>query len=268
MMSKFFSENVTEHIIRIVSPCQVCMYLIVGKRRAVLLDTGFGLGSLKSYVKTLTSLPYDVVVSHGHLDHAGGAGEFKEVFLNKRDWELEKYHCTNDRRFFDVCQELKEKSENIKNDYFIPFRMQSYRNIDEGMDFDLGDVCLKTIALPGHTLGSLVFLIPQDRVCITGDALGEHTLLQFSESNNITEYRHSLIKLNKFKDEFDIVLRNHGSYISEKAIVEDSIELCEEIIARKDAAIPITFHNVEGFMGRSEIHTGKSGNIVYNPDNI
>ncbi|MDU4927909.1 MBL fold metallo-hydrolase, partial [Clostridium sp.] len=80
-MSKFFSENVTEHIIRIVSPCQVCMYLIVGKRRAVLLDTGFGLGSLKSYVKTLTSLPYDVVVSHGHLDHAGGAGEFKEVFL-------------------------------------------------------------------------------------------------------------------------------------------------------------------------------------------
>lgn len=267
-MREFIHEKVTDNIMRIISPCEVCMYLVVGERQAVLIDTGFGVGSLKSYVDKLIDKEYDVIISHGHLDHAGGAGEFEQVFLNKRDWELEKYHCTNERRYLDVYngEELDEGC--IKQDEFIPFRTQPYKSVDEGMNFDLGGVTIKPIAVPGHSLGSLVFLIPEDRVCITGDALGEHTLLQFPESESIKEYKNSLIHLSTFEEEFDIILRNHGAYISDKFIVKDSIELCEEILARKDAAIPITVHGANGLMGRPEIHHGKSGNIIYNPENL
>lgn len=267
-MVEFFSERVTNNIIRIVSPFQVCMYLIVGNKRGILLDTGFGIGSLKTYVDTLIDLPYDVVISHGHIDHAGGAGEFEQAFLNKCDWKLEKYHCTNERRLLDINYGEDGELRIASDEDFIPFRTKSYKPIDEGMNFDLGGVTVKPIAVPGHTMGSLVFLIPEDRVCITGDALGEHTLLQFSGCGSISRYRSSLIHLNQYKDEFDIVLRNHGSYISDKSILEDSIELCEDILKRKDAAIPVTFHDTNGLMGRPEVHYGKSGNIIYNPQNI
>lgn len=268
VMGEFYCEKITDHITRIISPFQVCMYLIVGDRRAVLLDTGFGVGSLKNYVDSLTDRPYDVIISHGHLDHAGGAGEFEHAFLNKRDWELEKYHCTDERRFFDVYHGSEWKPKKIEEADFIPFRTQPYQSVDEGMNFDLGKVSLKPIAMPGHSLGSLIFLIPEDCVCITGDALGEHTLLQFQGCASIEEYKNSLIHLHTFESEFDIVLRNHGSYVSDKSIVEDSIELCEEILAHKDAAIPITFHGIKGMMGRPENHLGKAGNIIYNPDNL
>lgn len=267
-MVQFQSEKVTNHIIRIISPCQVCMYLVVGDRRAALLDTGFGIGSLKSYVDTLTDRSYDVIISHGHLDHAGGAGEFQQAFLNKRDWELEKYHCTNERRLFDVYHGPEGVPKGVTEDDFIPFRKHPYLSVDEGMVFDLGGVTINPIATPGHSSGSLMFLIPEDRVCITGDALGEHTLLHFPGCVPVSEYINGLIHLRAFDDEFDIVFRNHGSYVSDKSIVKDSIELCKEILSRTDAAIPITIHDTQGLMGRPEVHPGKAGNIIYSPENL
>lgn len=267
-MVKFQSEKVTNHITRIISPFQVCMYLVEGDRSAVLLDTGFGVGSLKSYVDTLTDRPYEVIISHGHLDHAGGAGEFTRAYLNERDWELEKAHCIKERRLFEVYHGPEGVPEGVTEEDVIPSRTQPYLPVDEGMNFDLGGVTVIPIATPGHTSGSLMFLIPEDRVCITGDALGEHTLLHFPEGVSISEYKKSLIHLCEFEDQFDIVLRNHGGFISEKSIVRDCIELCGEILARKDAAVPITFHETQGLMGREEVHPGKAGNIVYNPKNL
>ena len=42
------------------------MYLIEGTDRAILIDTGMGLGNIKEYVDGLTKLPYDVVL-HGYV---------------------------------------------------------------------------------------------------------------------------------------------------------------------------------------------------------
>jgi glyoxylase-like metal-dependent hydrolase (beta-lactamase superfamily II) len=50
------------------------IYLVVGTRRALVIDTGSGFMDLKATVEGLTKLPYDVAIAHSHLDHAGGAG--------------------------------------------------------------------------------------------------------------------------------------------------------------------------------------------------
>ena len=71
-MPIFTSERVSSHLTRIITPCGVCMYLAEGTERAALLDTGFGFGELKGYVDSLTPMPYVVLLSHGHMDHAGG----------------------------------------------------------------------------------------------------------------------------------------------------------------------------------------------------
>src|SRR3954469_266484 len=48
---------------------EVISYLIVGKDRALLLDTGMGMASIKKIVSELTSLPVIVLNTHTHADH-------------------------------------------------------------------------------------------------------------------------------------------------------------------------------------------------------
>lgn len=264
-MPAFRSERVSEHLTRVITPCGVCMYLVEGTERAALLDTGFGFGDLKGYVDSLTDKPYFVILSHGHMDHAGGAGQFDTVFLNQKDWELEKWHSTRERRIWDVQHGPGGMPEGVTEEDFLPSRTQPYRNVEEGDDFDLGGVTVRPVAAPGHTAGSLIFLIPEDRIAIFGDACGEHTLLLFAESVPIADYRAGLLHVQSYAGQFDVVLRNHGSFTSPKQILADNIELCEDILAGRDAAIPSDFFGQKGCLGRPEKHPGKVGNILYDP---
>lgn len=267
-MPLFTSEPVSTHLTRIITPCGVCMYLVQGNERAALLDTGFGFGDLKGYVETLTDKPYVVLLSHGHMDHAGGAGQFDEVYLNERDWALEKWHSTRERRIWDVHHGPGGMPASVTDEDFLPSRTAPYRPLDEGDDFDLGGVSVRPIAVPGHTAGSLIFLIPEDRIAIFGDACGEHTLLLFKESAPIEAYRRGLQHMQRYESQFDTVLRNHGSFSSPKQILADSIELCGEILDRTDAAIPEDFMGMPGCLARPHEHPGKVGNVLYSPDNL
>lgn len=267
-MPIFTSERVSEHLTRILTPCGVCVYLARGRRRAALLDTGFGFGDLKGYVESLIDTPYVVLLSHGHLDHAGGASQFEEAYLNERDWELAKWHCTLERRLDDVRSGPGGMPEGVTEADFLPDRTAPYLPLNEGDDFDLGGVTVKPVAVPGHTKGMLVFLIPEDRAAVFGDACGEHTLLLFKDCAPIETYREGLRHLREYADRFDTVLRNHGSYRSPKQILADSIELCGEVLARADAALPAEFHGERGLQARPEEHPGKVGNLIYSPDNL
>lgn len=267
-MLLFRSEKVSPHLTRIIAPCGVCVYLAEGSRRAALLDTGFGIGDLKSYVETLTQKPYIVLLSHGHMDHAGGANQFKEVYLNQRDWPLEKRHSTRERRIWDVHHGPGGMPEGVTEDDFLPSRATPYLPLNEGDNFDLGGVTVCPIEVPGHTAGSLIFLLPEDRIAIFGDACGEHTLLLFPESASIEVYRNSLKHVQSYAGDFDQVLRNHGSFSSPKQILQDSIELCSQILNHTDAAIPEDFQEQRGCLGRPHKHPGKEGNILYNPNHL
>lgn len=48
---------------------EVISYLVVGKERAVLIDTGLGMGNVKRLAEEFTSLSIMVVNTHSHYDH-------------------------------------------------------------------------------------------------------------------------------------------------------------------------------------------------------
>lgn len=262
-MKNFTSKMVSEHLTRIVTPFGVCMYLVRGTKSAALLDTGFGVGDLKGYIDAMVHTPYVVLISHGHLDHAGGASQFEQVYLNEKDWELEQWHCTLDRRKRDVCHSPVGVPDGIKDEDFLPSRTAPYLPLDEGNRFELGGVSVCPVAVPGHTDGMMSFLIPEDRTLIMGDACGEHTLIH---RENLEEYQAGLKYLREFENRFDTALRNHGLFCAPKQILADNLELCGEILAGTDAAYPWEFHGVQGCLGRPEEHPGKVGNIFYAVD--
>ena len=70
---------------RIWDVARTAMYLVEGADRAVLIDTGVGLKGLKELVDGLTDKPLTILLTHGHVDHAMGAAEFEEVYMNHAD---------------------------------------------------------------------------------------------------------------------------------------------------------------------------------------
>ena len=71
---------------------EVNMYLVVGKKRAALIDCGYGGIDLPAMIRTVTKLPVTVICTHGHIDHAFGSWMFEDVYLHPLDMEVYKEH--------------------------------------------------------------------------------------------------------------------------------------------------------------------------------
>ena len=112
------------------------MYLLEGKEKAILLDTGLGVGNIKEYVEQLTSLPYIVILSHGHLDHAGGASLFESVYINQNDVSLLRNHSGIARRRA-YLENILGKGI-VPENVYIEFKEIEYLPLEEGDIMDLG----------------------------------------------------------------------------------------------------------------------------------
>ena len=81
----FTSQEVFPGIFHITDAMGVSFTLLTGSERALLIDTGYGLEDVAAYVRTLTSLPVDVLLTHGHHDHALGTRWFPSVQMSTED---------------------------------------------------------------------------------------------------------------------------------------------------------------------------------------
>jgi glyoxylase-like metal-dependent hydrolase (beta-lactamase superfamily II) len=80
-MNYFKDIVINDHIYQIKDPMGVLMTLIIGKNKAMLIDTGYGIQNIYEHVLTLTKLPLIVVNSHGHMDHSCGNYLFPEIYI-------------------------------------------------------------------------------------------------------------------------------------------------------------------------------------------
>ena len=48
----------------------------------MLIDTGYGVGDLKGYIEDTFHVPYEVLITHGHVDHASGCQQWNTVYMN------------------------------------------------------------------------------------------------------------------------------------------------------------------------------------------
>ena len=79
----FAIQRLRRGVYLIAEPMHVNSYLIVGSRRAVLFDTGLGIGRIRTQVDDITDLPITVINSHHHFDHVGGNAEFDDIAVHE-----------------------------------------------------------------------------------------------------------------------------------------------------------------------------------------
>lgn len=279
-MEKFEHTRVSSRIIRIVDLSHTALYLVIGDERACLIDTGCGIQGLRSYVDSLTCLDYDVILTHGHVDHAGGAEEFsdKKIYLHPADRDLMKAHVQDDIRIdylrfagkIDIAAD--QLSPSLDPSLTLPLN-------DEDR-FDLGGLHLKAIHVPGHTHGMCMILIEEERTILFGDGCGVSVMILDEYSTTVSEYLEALKKVKQIEDSYDLVIRNHGTFVSEKDILDNVMACCQSILNETDDHVPAEGLPVscdDAFFAKKMVkdknghvmrEDGKQGNIAYRMSKI
>lgn len=268
-MEYYQHEKLSARITRIIDFTGVCCYLVTGEKKACLLDTCNGYGNIRKYAETLTDKPLFVVLTHGHHDHTGGAAWFDEVYMTPVEKPM--YEEFNDLQARIARGKQNPMTKDIPDQDYTPLITEEMLPLSDHQRFDLGQVTIEMILVPGHCRGMMVPFIKEERTMIFGDACGVGVLLGGVYSCSASEYRNALQMLKSYESDFDTILRNHGTFCSPKELLDNVIECCDEIISHTDAHQPVVQHGRAMFSckavdDKGNRLDGKQGNINYTED--
>lgn len=268
-------EKLNESITVIKSRTGELLYLVEGKERAVLIDTCVGVGHLRKLVEALTEKPVTVLLTHGHVDHAPGAAEFDEVYLNLKDLELYKKHCRTDERKGYLKAGMGMDYEALRDtDFAVEEPEKEFHDLQDGDVFNLGGIHIEAIAFPGHTKGTMAFLVCEERILILGDACNNATFLFDEEAVTVEEYQKNLQEVSKkTAGRYDHVWISHHVMEMRIDILQEMLELCEEIKKGQTDDVPFDFMGKQAYIAkkcneRFERFDGKSANLIYSKKKI
>ncbi len=262
-------QKITDSIYAIDEFGTDIMYLVIGQEKAMLVDTGAGLGELKKTVETLTDKPVFVVNTHGHMDHAMGNREFGKAYMHEKDWNLVQKAYMTEERWRKFCLKTMKESYYAGPDLSEkPLSLpQELIPVKAGDKFDLGGMVYEVLEVPGHTPGSIVLLDSENRILIAGDAVVSTPILIFDDySTNVEEYHRALLDLKKREDEFDLILPGHFLRPISKRYLHDLIKCAENIMDGTVDVEPEDFSHMTTAVTIKGVY-GKAA-IVYNEGHI
>lgn len=198
--------------VTLIEDSVVHMFLVRGKKRALLIDTGFGQGDLHALIKTLWTGPLFVLNTHSHIDHVGADGQFFSIMAHPSDWKQ-------------ICEHSGLAEEKL-----VP--------IGEGTRIDLGGRELHIYETPGHTPGSVVLLEPASRLLFGGDNAADKPIFLCLEGASVEQYLQSLYRLQELACRYDIIYASHGTVFQKKAQIQALIDCCQAYLQGNLNGIP------------------------------
>lgn len=232
MCKQYFNiKKVMDGVYHISDPTKICCTLIVGSKKALLFDTGYGIGDLRQLVRGITELPVIVVNSHGHLDHMGGNYQFDKIYIHEADMPLMKRILSSDKR--EKTMERYKKNMQLPEEFREEeYVNRNYNNIDfvpvkEGQVFDLGGYELEVVYCKGHTAGCISLIDRKNKLLLAGDSVLQHVWMFLEESRSLSEYMDSLNKLNEL--EADTILTSHSDKPYSKELLNKLIHCVNNI---------------------------------------
>jgi glyoxylase-like metal-dependent hydrolase (beta-lactamase superfamily II) len=210
----FEHETVDDGVLRIREPnvdpfLQANLFLVRGRDRDVMIDTGLGIGCLHEELAELFERPTIAVATHRHLDHAGGLHEFDEVVVHRDDADsvasadgfaslrIEDYP-PEELSGYDPPASLIAAlpREGYELASYVVTPVTPTRLVEEGDVIDLGDRALTVLHLPGHTPGEIGLWEEATRTLFAGDCVYESgVLLDELPESNIADYVLSMQRL-------------------------------------------------------------------------
>jgi glyoxylase-like metal-dependent hydrolase (beta-lactamase superfamily II) len=213
-------------------PGHVCNWLIRGRDRSVLLDTGLGVADIAAAVAPVVTSPIEVVSSHAHFDHVGGNDGFAVRHAHPLGAELIG-SCAPERLLHDYARLVAG----------LPAAFAALRGADEGFHLlgpdeavrewpppgigangegwrietppptamlhdgdvlDLGDRQLRVLHTPGHAPDHLCLLDERAGILFAQDQAYYGPHLVYFEDSDVGDWARSARRL---ADELDGAIR-------------------------------------------------------------
>ena len=255
------------------------MYLVIGPEKAMLVDTGFGVGDLKGLVDQITGdLPLVVVNTHCHFDHAYGNFQFDLVYCH--EYEVRRLKAKLDPHIWDYL--FDDDGNCIWTEFdrkdIIPFKNYEIIGCPDGHIFNLGgNYEIELVFLPGHAPGHAAFLDKKNRILFAGDDAcfgavfipGPETGDPYGQYATVSGFRKELAKLVARIDEFDGIFPGHGLVDLGTIMLVNILEACDQVLAdpqNYDSKTVMTFGGIERIRYNKMIY--QSGYLSYNPSGI
>ena len=192
---------------------EVISFLIVGDARALLFDTGLGIGDMRRVVRQLTDREVIVLNSHTHYDHIGGNHQFERIYARDTDYTRARARGSEPAAVAGFLQPgwvWKPLPAGFDRAAYRSRPFSIERSVDDGDVIDLGGRRLEVLSTPGHAPDAICLLDRERRLLFTGDTFYLASLYAHLEGSDFDTYAASAARLGALATEVDAVLTSHN----------------------------------------------------------
>jgi len=201
----FWAYDIGHGIIALLEPYQfqeVMSFVVKGRDRALLIDTGLGVRPIKPVVDRLWAGPLTVVNTHRHFDHIGGDHEFPQVCVYDHPLMTQRLAAGYpDDHYRRVLADDTFAAAGPIHHIDKTWEPVNCVTVPAGHVFDLGDRQLRLIPAPGHSADSVVLDDWQNHLLFMGDTWYPAVLYSFEG-----------VALTQYADTLDALYRGHPGY--------------------------------------------------------
>ena len=169
-----------------------------GSDRDMLVDSGMGVVSLRTYVPLVTERPLTAVASHTHFDHIGAHFEFEDRCVHEAEADI----------LADPSRPATLADPYVTDAIFdalppVPYESATYavksapakRLLHDGDIVDLGDRNFEVIHTPGHSPGGIALWEASSGILFSGDIVYDGPLIEDTYHANAKDYVRSMKRL-------------------------------------------------------------------------
>ncbi|OBW95650.1 MBL fold metallo-hydrolase [Gallibacterium salpingitidis] len=140
---------------------QNCSVIWDDEKNAAIIDPGGDAERIINFINENELKPKMILLTHGHLDHVGGAAKLK------REFNLEIIGPHKADHYW--LQGLPQQAEQFGLPYCAPLTPDRWLEECETVQF--GALSFSVLHLPGHTPGHIGFINQEENIAFTGDVL-------------------------------------------------------------------------------------------------
>lgn len=251
------TEQINEDTWRIIEGEIISCYLLLGSERALLIDTGNGMGSIGDVVRSITDLPVTVALTHRHCDHAGGRGWFNSpAHVHEADMSLSSavFSTRIASRF------ISAKWTTAKDFPRQPYNA-GYTAMTDGAVFELGGRAVRVLHAPGHTRGSVIYLDDLHHFMFVGDNLSHSDLwMHLPGAMSIEEWIPTAVQILELSEEYTIY-SGHDVQPFDRELVSLQLDCARSLVKK---------YKRNGLLPFRLAHKNEDGKmqISYSPRNV
>jgi glyoxylase-like metal-dependent hydrolase (beta-lactamase superfamily II) len=232
---------------------EVISHLILGDKRALLLDTGLGVGDIGKVVHGLSTLPVTVLNTHTHFDHVGGNSEFGDILAEDTPFTRDNEKGQINKYSRDalaperICGSLPP---GVQADRYAIQPWHVAQRIHDGQKIDLGGRELEILFTPGHTPDSLSLLDRKNGLLFTGDTFYRGPIYLFTPETDFGAFSKSVDRLAALVPNLKLLLPAHNTPTAEPAYLtrlQEAVRKVESGSVRGEVTSGYREYSFDGF---------------------